>query len=142
MTEARRARDRYLAAFNDKDMDALLSTFSPAGVAVSPEGAAEGHEELASYLREFWAAFPDCHLVVWEEAEADGTTVEELSFVGTHNGPYLLPSGAMLAPTGRTVQVRACYICTVENGTIVSLRLYFDQLELLTQLGVPCLPAG
>ncbi|WP_283135741.1 ester cyclase [Rhizohabitans arisaemae] len=141
MTEARRVRDRYLAAFNDHDISALLATFSPTGVVVRPEGTAEGPEEFASHIAEYWAAFPDCRLVVWEAFGAGETAVEEVSFAGTHTAPYLLPSGEVLAPTGRTVYVRGCNVSTVEDGLVISMRLYYDQLELFSQLGVPCLPS-
>ncbi|WP_187280793.1 ester cyclase [Microbispora sp. CSR-4] len=137
MGEARRVRDRYNAAFNAHDIDALLSTVSPDAAILSPEGLAEGREELGSYLEEFWAAFPDVHTVVLESFDTDDTTIDEVVFVGTHKGPYRGPGGKVIPPTGRPVNIRACYVCTVENGLIVSMRVYLDQMELLSQLGVP-----
>ncbi|SDI18146.1 Predicted ester cyclase [Sinosporangium album] len=135
MTDAREVRDRYFAAFNAHDMDALLSTISPACVATSPEGAAEGHDELASYIGQFWEAFPNMRALTWESFDVGDVTVDEMTFAGTHKGPYAGPNGQVIAATGRTVQLRACYICTIENGSIVSMRFYFDQLEVLAQLG-------
>ncbi|MBX6169522.1 MAG: ester cyclase [Thermobispora bispora] len=137
MGEARRVRDRYNAAFNAHDMDALLGTVSPDGAFLTPEGIAEGREQLCSYLEEFWAAFPDVHLVVLEAFELGDLTLDEVVLIGTHRGPYLGPSGTVVPPTGRPLNLRACYVCAIENGLIVSMRLYFDQLELLSQLGVP-----
>ncbi|MEV7007489.1 ester cyclase [Streptosporangium sp. NPDC051022] len=139
MTDAREVRDGYTAAFNLHDMDALLRTVSPAGVTVSPEGLSQGHEELASYLEEFWEAFPDIRAVVVESFDVgDDVTVDEVVMVGTHKGPYLLPDGQVIPATGRPVSLRCCYVCTIENRLIVSLRLYFDQAELFAQLGSPC----
>ncbi|MEV8631377.1 ester cyclase [Streptosporangium sp. NPDC051023] len=138
MTDARKVRDRYNAAFNLHDLDALLRTVSPAGVTVSPEGLSQGHEELASYLEEFWEAFPDIHTVVVESFDVGDVAIDELVMVGTHKGPYMLPDGQVIEATGRPVALRCCYVCTIENGLIVSLRLYFDQSELRAQLGFPC----
>ncbi|GAA3084208.1 ester cyclase [Streptosporangium carneum] len=138
MTDAREVRDKYTAAFNLHDMDALLRTVSPAGVTVSPEGLSQGREELSSYLGEFWAAFPDIHAVIVESFDIGDVAIDELMLVGTHKGPYPLPDGRVIEATGRPVSVRCCYVCTVEDGLIVSLRLYFDQSELLAQLGSPC----
>ncbi|TQS29297.1 ester cyclase [Microbispora sp. KK1-11] len=92
---------------------------------------------MGSYLREFWAAFPDVNTVVLESFDVDDMTADELVLIGTHTGPYLGPSGKVIPPTGRPLHLRCCYVCAIENGLIVSLRLYFDQLELLAQLGVP-----
>ncbi|MEV4382576.1 ester cyclase [Streptosporangium sp. NPDC049644] len=138
MTDARKVRNRYTAAFNAHDMDALLRTVSPIGVTVSPEGLSQGHEELASYLEQFWEAFPDVHAVIMESFDVDDVAIDELLMVGTHTGPYTLPDGRVITATGRPVSVRCCYVCTIENGLIVSLRLYFDQSELRAQLGLPC----
>ncbi|WP_326640882.1 ester cyclase [Streptosporangium sp. NBC_01755] len=138
MTDAREVRDRYTAAFNAHDMDALLRTVSPIGVTVSPEGLSQGHEELASYLEQFWEAFPDVRAVVVESFDVEDVTIDELLMVGTHMGPYMLPDGQVITATGRSVSIRCCYICTIENRLIVSLRLYFDQSELRAQLGLPC----
>ncbi|MEU6409008.1 ester cyclase [Microbispora sp. NPDC046933] len=137
MGEARQVRDRYNAAFNAHDMDALLGTVSPDGAFLTPEGMAEGREQLRSYLEEFWAAFPDLHTVVLESFDVGDMTVDELVLIGTHKGPYMAPGGRVVPPTDRPLYLRCCYVCTIENGLIVSLRLYFDQLELLSQLGVP-----
>ncbi|MER6511498.1 nuclear transport factor 2 family protein [Nonomuraea sp. NPDC001636] len=134
MNVARDVRDRYTDAFNAHDMKALLSTFSPAGVSISPEGVSQGHSELASYLEEFWTAFPDVRAVITESSAGEATTVDELLMVGTHRGPYTMPDGQVLPATDRPLRLRCCYVCTVEDGLITSLRLYFDQLELLTQL--------
>lgn len=138
MTDAREVRDKYTTAFNEHDIDALLRTVSPIGVTVTPEGLSQGTEELASYLEQFWEAFPDIRAVVMESFDVDDVTVDELVMVGTHKGPYALPDGQVVTATGRPVSIRCCYVCTIENGLIMSLRLYFDQSELRAQLGLPC----
>ncbi|MEV4459730.1 ester cyclase [Microbispora sp. NPDC049633] len=134
MTAARDVRDRYTAAFDAHDVEALLRTVNPAVVTVSPEGVTQGRDELAAYLEQFWEAFPDVRTVITETFDVGDTTFDELLMVGTHTGPYTLPDGEVISGTNRRIAVRSCYICTVENDLVVSLRVYFDQLELLTQL--------
>ncbi|MGI5492858.1 nuclear transport factor 2 family protein [Microtetraspora malaysiensis] len=136
MTEAREVLNRHTAAFNAHDIDALLRVVSPAAVWISPEGPAEGHEEIASYIGHFFAAFPDIRALVWETVDNGDLAAEELMMVGTHAGTYLMPGGRAVPGTGRPIQLRCCSMCTVESGLIVSLRFYFDQLELLAQLGL------
>ncbi|GII96117.1 ester cyclase [Sinosporangium siamense] len=135
MNHARQAMDRYISGFCAHDMDMVLSAFSPTAVGISPEGPAEGHEEFASHIALFWQSFPDAHMASWESVDAGDTTVDEVSITGTHTGDPWLVAGVDVPPTGRAVQLRGCYVCTAEYGYIVSLRLYYDQLELLAQLG-------
>ncbi|MFI6175638.1 ester cyclase [Nonomuraea sp. NPDC051191] len=154
MTIAREVRDRYTAGDNWR-VDRLLAATSgtqgnehstpttwrrysapssPTGVAISPEGVSRGREELASCLEEFWEAFPDVQAVVVESFDIEDSTVGELLIVGTHRGPYTMPDGQVIPATGRPIRLRCCYVCTIEDDLVASLRLYFDQLELLTQL--------
>jgi ketosteroid isomerase-like protein len=67
--------------------------------------------------------------------------IDEGFVVGTNTGPLALPTGRTLPPTGRQVRVRSCDVATVEDGLITSHRAYFDQLELLGQLGLLPEPA-
>ncbi|GII96387.1 ester cyclase [Sinosporangium siamense] len=131
---AREVMDRYISAFSDHDMETLKSTFSPAAVGTSPEGEAEGPEQFATYVQMFWDAFPDSRVESWQSTGVGDITVDEFSVVGTHTGP-LVVAGRRIEPTGRSLQLRACFVCAVENGLIISMRLYFDQLDVLAQIG-------
>lgn len=42
----------------------------------------------------------------------------------------------MVEATGKPVRVPFCGLYLVENGVITGHTLYFDQLEMLTQLGL------
>jgi predicted ester cyclase len=86
-------------------------------------------------------AFPDN--AVEASAFGDGEqAAEEGRFVGTHTGTLRTPGGD-LPPTGRTVDVPYALIFRVTNGKVTFVRLYFDQVELLTQLGlIPELATG
>ena len=56
--------------------------------------------------------------------------------MGTNTGPLSLPDGSTVPATGKAVRVRGCDIATVADGMIVRHHFYFDQMELLTQLGL------
>jgi len=47
-----------------------------------------------------------------------------------------MPGGESIPPTRKSVRVRGCDAATVENGRVTSHRFYFDQMELLEQLGL------
>jgi ketosteroid isomerase-like protein len=56
--------------------------------------------------------------------------------VGTHTGPLESHDGQSIPATGRRVRLRMADAATVADGVVTSHRFYFDQLELLGQLGL------
>ncbi|GIH46666.1 SnoaL-like polyketide cyclase [Microbispora rosea] len=74
-------------------------------------------------------------MTVWHTVLCTDPAVTEWLLTGTHTGPFLLPGGQVLERTGRHVAVRGTSTCSVGNDKIISHRMYFDQLELYTQLG-------
>ncbi|MBA2383380.1 MAG: ester cyclase, partial [Actinobacteria bacterium] len=87
-------------------------------------------------VRAVAAAFPDAS---WESAhkhESGNVAIDEGYVVGTHTGPLPMPDGQSIPPTGKSVRVRGCDAATVEDGRVKSHRFYFDQMELLGQLGL------
>jgi ketosteroid isomerase-like protein len=56
-------------------------------------------------------------------------------FVGTHTGPLAAPDGDV-EPSGASVDLRFADFSRVQDGKIVSYHTYYDQLGLLTQLGL------
>jgi len=67
--------------------------------------------------------------------EAGDVVIAEGRFVGTFTGLPAGPDGDA-QPTGARVELRFADVLGVENGVIVSYRTYYDQLALLTQLGL------
>ncbi len=137
MGAARESIDRMTAAMVNHDVDALAAAYSEDAVAVTPdEGELKGSDEIVRYLGGLLSAFPD---FTWEplaEHESGDTSIDEGWFVGTNTGPLPLPDGSIMPATGRAVRVRGCDIATVDGGVIVRHHFYYDQMELLTQLGL------
>jgi len=70
----------------------------------------------------------------WDD---DGdNVVEESVFNGTNDGPLTGPDGSQIPATGRQVSEPFSGLHTVRDGRIISTRFYFDQLDMLTQLGL------
>ncbi|GII59492.1 hypothetical protein Pth03_78810 [Planotetraspora thailandica] len=135
MTEARAVVTRLVAAINDHDLEAAMRCYTPAAAAVGPQGVADGVEEIAFYHTHMWEAFPDLHMTVWETVAEGDLVVLEATVAGTHSGPFLLPGGEPLEPSGKSISVRYCWTFTVEADVIVAQRVYYDQLEMYSQLG-------
>ncbi|MEW9533991.1 ester cyclase [Microbispora sp. NPDC049125] len=129
--------DRVLESVNSHDLEACIRCYSRTAAMVGPEMQAEGHDQIASYHAHVWEAIPDIHMVVRERiTEGDRVMVEGI-LNGTHTRPFLIAGGEFVEPSNRRVSIRVCWVFTTEDGVIASHRLYFDQLELYTQLGVP-----
>lgn len=128
--------DRLVAALNAHDMQACLRCYSDAATMVGPEMQADGHEQIASYHAHVWDAVPDVSMTVWDRISQGDRAAVETTFHGTHTGPFLIAGGQVVEPSGRRVSFHACWVFTIENDLIIAHRLYFDQLELYTQLGV------
>ncbi|MGH8895226.1 MAG: ester cyclase [Actinomycetes bacterium] len=141
MGEARQLMDEVTAAAFSKNADTAAKLYALDAVAVTPDrGEIRGRESIAEYLVEFLGAFPDARYEPLAEHEAGNVAIDEGFVVGTNTGPLVLPTGEIPA-TGKKVRVRACDIATVKDGVITDHRFYFDQVELLEQLGLlPDLP--
>jgi hypothetical protein len=135
--EARKVMDRVTDAAVKGDMEALKVLYARHAVAETPDqGTITGGDQIAAYLGEFGAAFPDAS---WEELykhEIGDTAIDEGYFVGTNTVSMTGPNGETIPATGRRVRLRECDFATVENGVVTSHRFYFDVQDWLTQLGL------
>ena len=81
------------------------------------------------------AAFPDGKVVITTmRADGDGTVLE---FVGrgTHTGVLVTPSGT-IPPTGRTGELRYCFVYDIDDGRVRRIRQYYDAATLMRLLGL------
>ena len=113
-----------MAAFSDE-----LETIDPG------MGTVHGIEPFREYLETFKRAMPDARAVIERAYEAGNTVIVEGRFVGTHTGPLAGDDGD-IEPTGARVDLPFADFSRVEDGKIVSYHTYYDQVGLLTQLGL------
>jgi ketosteroid isomerase-like protein len=59
---------------------------------------------------------------------------------GTHTGPLEGPMGTV-QPTHKKVVGKGVQILRIENGKIAEVRVYFDLLDQMNQLGLIPVPA-
>lgn len=136
MSDAREIFDRLTGAMNSHDAQAAAACYSPAVVVVTPEGTFEGRTEAAAYLDGFVRAFPDLSITSWSKVTSGDLVVDEWSLTGTNTGPLELSDGRSVPATGRTLSLRGCDVGTVDGGQVISHRLYFDEMDMLGQLGL------
>ncbi|GAA2080198.1 ester cyclase [Actinomadura alba] len=130
-----RPLDRLRKTFNRHDLDGLATSFHQRAVLVAPDGVGQDRDEIASYYGVFMEAFPDSMCTPKAVTTSGDTVVAEYTLTGTHKGLYLAPGGELVEPTGRPITVRACSVSIVEDGVIVNHRIFYDQLEVISQIG-------
>lgn len=142
MGQARDVMDRLMTAMDAKDRETLAGCFAVDAVLRAPgQGDIRGRDVIADYFFHFWKAMPDVRYERLATYEAGDVAVVEGFVAGTNTGQLSLPTGGTLPATGRQVRVRSCDVATVGAGVITSHHAYFDQMELLGQLGLLPEPA-
>jgi len=94
-----------------------------------------GRDRFREYLETFKRAMPDARAVIEQVVEFGGTVAVEGRLTGTHTGPLTTGEGDV-EPAGSAIDLRFADISRVRDGKIVAYNTYYDQLGLLTQLGL------
>jgi len=133
----RQTADAATAAFNAHDVSAVAALYHPDVVLVTPDaGELKGREQAAEYQRAFMQGFPDGKVETVAMHDAGNTTIDEWVFHGTNTGALPLPSGETLPATRKRISLRGIDVAVHKGSAIAAHRVYFDQVELLTQLGL------
>ena len=132
----RRLIARFYEEFDKGDIAAATSAFSEDVEITDPGiGTVHGIGPFREYLESFKRAIPDGRAIVDRLYEAENALIVEGRFVGSHTGPLRGPGGDIQA-TGASVDLRFANVWRIEDGTVTSHHTYYDQLDLLTQLGL------
>ena len=124
---------RHVEAFNAHDADA--EPWTTDAQMVAPGASVSGRDEVVGFLGVFWEAFSDGRLEIKQLLAEGPTAAAEGRFVGTHDGVLHTPNGDV-APTGKPVELRFAAIYEIDGGELKSEHLFFDQMDLLGQLGL------
>lgn len=135
MASAREVSDRFTDLINARDADGIGALFAKDASFAEPAGEFKGREAIVGYWRVMFEAFPDVQVRDDLKADVGDSAMNEWSAGGTHSGPWETPEGSIPA-TGRRVSFRGCDIVAVRDGLIYEHRAYYDQLSLMTQLGL------
>jgi predicted ester cyclase len=141
MTEVKDTAARFVSAFNAHDEKALNQIHADNIKFEAPGGfkATSGHEATA-YAMVWHKAFPNGKMTVRNEIVSAPWIVQEVTMEGTHTGPLEGPMGTV-QPTNKKVVGKGVQILRTENGKIAEVRIYFDLLDQMTQLGLIPVPA-
>ncbi len=128
-------------AFNSHDAARISATYADDAVMEAPgDVRLEGPEAITGYAMGWLNAFSDATVTI-NSAFADGDrVVHEFTFEGTHDAPLVGPDGEIPA-THRRLVGRGVEVYRIAGDKIVEDHLYYDQVQVLTQLGLMPEPA-
>ena len=136
MADAQRVGADFVDAFNAHDERRIRDLNTVNAVLEAPgDVRVTGRDAAAEYGLAWLRAFPDAHITLHHVLEAGDWVVQEFSFEGTHDDTLPTPGGAIPA-THRHFNGRGVQLLRVEGDRVADTRLYFDQVQVLTQLGV------
>ena len=133
MPDARDVILKHVAAVNNRDSAA--DPWAADAEMVAPGGGASGRDEVLGFLGVFLEAFPDLRLELKHLLSDGPAAAAEGTLAGTHDGVLHTPNGDV-PPTGRAVELRWAAVYATDGETLKSEHLFFDQMELLGQLGL------
>ena len=140
MSANRELLDRYVERYNAGDLDGVMELYAEDAVQIMPDGTYEGWNAVRDRLAQELDGFTQLNHTVRSFVEQGDTFADEWIFVGTHSGPFRLPDGSELPPTGKRVEIRGMEVVQVRDGKIVLNALYYDNLASMAQLGL--IPEG
>jgi steroid delta-isomerase-like uncharacterized protein len=142
MADALQVARENIAAMNASDAERLRATYADGAVLETPDqGRLEGGDQATAYAMLWVRAFPDARQTIVKELASGDWVVQEFTVAGTHTETLAAPDGEVPA-TNRRVTTRGVQVLRVQGGRIVEEHVYFDELQLLGQLGLLPEPAA
>jgi predicted ester cyclase len=136
MGNVRSLQEDQIRTWNDHDEASWVDLFSPEATFSGPGRVRGSGTEMARTFYHIWQdAFPDNQLKTLQIVDGEDAVVLEGVFEGTHTEALNALGGSILA-TGKRVAVPLVSVLGVAGGRFTSFAVYFDQMELLTQLGL------
>ena len=141
MADARQVGADFVAAFNAHDETRIRELNGENTILEAPgDVRIEGREPATQYAMAWLRAFPDATITVTNELASGDWVAQEFIFEGTHEDTLSGPGGDIPA-THRHLKGRGVQIFRVEGDAVADTRLYFDQVQIMTQLGLMPEPA-
>ena len=129
--------ERDVELWNARDLAGWMAGIDLLRIGMKAPGGMQmtGREAAETMWNTWQLAFPDNHLETLAIHSDDRGGVHQFRATGTHTGTLRGPAGEIPA-TGRTVQLEGCDVYEFDGGKITGIHLYFDQMELISQLGL------
>lgn len=133
-----RILNEALDAFNSHDMAGFVKNMAESIVDYIP-GRPEplrGPDAIRNDNSSFLTIFPDAHFKKTNEFGQGNWVCIQGVFEATHEGPFPVPGGQPIPPTGKKLRVSQCMVAKLDEGKIIEIYEYFNPLDFLSQLGM------
>jgi predicted ester cyclase len=128
--------DRNLKTWSARNFGEWSADFAEDAQLAGPGGLSGRGRDAQQMFYSVWQdGFPDNQITGVRILDDGDTAALEAVFEGTHTGVLRAPSGD-IPPTGQRVNLPFVVTYTLSDGRISSFRLYFDQVEMIAQLGL------
>ena len=141
MDANRKLLDIYVERYNAGDLDGVMELYADDAVQGMPDGKFVGKSAIRERLAMELAACPDVIHRVRSFVGQGDLFADEWTFAGTHTGPFVMPDGTEVPPTGRRLEVEGMEVVELRDGKIVLNTLYYDMLSVVAQMGLLPEPA-
>jgi steroid delta-isomerase-like uncharacterized protein len=131
-----RTIERYNEAWNDHDLDAIISMHAPDMVFENHTAGerAEG-EAVRAHIGAIFETWPDIRFETRRAYVRDGLVVQEWTATATHENE--MRRGDLVAePTGKTISWKGLDVIPFESGRVKRKDVYSDSVSILRQLGL------
>lgn len=135
--ELRAFIDRYNAAWNDHDVEAIVAMHTEDSVFENHTtgDVNVGREAIGRAISGIFGVFPDLSFETRRQYVREDLVVQEWTARGTHQG-VMTRSGLEVAPTGRSVEYRGMDVIPIRDDLVARKDVYSDGVTLLRQLGL------
>jgi uncharacterized protein (TIGR02246 family) len=134
MTDLQALVARYVQAHDSHDCEALSQLCSRDCVLIGPVASIKGRTAIKAAFEDFLDAFGEDRFTVDRQLNVVSPIVLEWTYDAQHTGTYHAPTGDFAA-THRPIRLHGVDVFDIEGDHIVRYRSYFDNLDLLIQIG-------
>ena len=128
--------DRYNRAWNDHDLDAIMSMHASDMVFENHTAGESAEGEAArEHIGQIFETWPDIRFETRRLYVRDGVVTQEWTATATHANT--MRRGDLVAePTGKRIEWRGVDVIPFENGLIKRKDVYSDSVSILRQVGL------
>lgn len=126
---------KMLAAKDAHAIEEFVACVAPDATMWSPSDKAEGRDGFRAWLQREAGGFPTAKTDVTCVINGDDMVAFEAVVTTTNTGPLETPMGTLPA-TGRTVTLPYAGVIVFEAGLAKQMRIYFDAMDFMAQLGL------
>jgi steroid delta-isomerase-like uncharacterized protein len=127
----------WVAAMVKGDLD--RAPYAEDAETSDPSGKFKGKAQILQSFKVWKTAFPQGTAEVTNQIAQGDHVASEVVYKTTHTGPFVSSTGTIPA-TNKAIVLKTMLITSFRNGLIQRERTYFDQTDLMQQLGVATKP--